>query len=165
MSVVGAAGMGKSRLAYELKRGLDEDTVTFLSGRCHPHREALPFDLIAQLLQMNFRLEDGEAEKSQIHKVETGVRRLDLSLEWTIPYLSTSSRCPPPSSTGRPRRDAAQAAPHRGGAALTLRGAQQRRLPVRKTCRIDSASREYLESVVDAMAAHAILVGVHYRDG
>src|SRR4029450_6762766 len=42
LSVVGPAGIGKSRLAYELKRGLSEDAVTFLSGRCHPHGEALP---------------------------------------------------------------------------------------------------------------------------
>ena len=168
MSVVGAAGMGKSRLAYELKRGLDEDTVTFLSGRCHPHREALPFDLIAQLLQMNFRLEDGEAEKSQIHKVETGVRRLDTNLEWTIPYLKHVLALPAAEldvdgldETQRKRRliEAVRA--------LTLRGAQQRPLflLMEDLQWIDSASREYLESVVDAMAAHAILVVCTYRDG
>jgi adenylate cyclase len=168
MSVVGAAGMGKSRLAYELKRGLDEHAVTFLSARCHPHREALPFDLIAQLLQMNFRLEDGEAEKSQVHKVETGVRRLDTSLEWTIPYLKHMLALPAVEldvdgldETQRKRRliEAVRA--------LTLRGAQQRPLflLMEDLQWIDSASREYLESVVDAMAAHPILVVCTYRDG
>jgi hypothetical protein len=70
VSVVGAAGIGKSRLVYELKRHLDESAVTFLAARCHPHREALPFNLIAQLLQTNFGLADGEAEASQVQKVE-----------------------------------------------------------------------------------------------
>jgi adenylate cyclase len=168
VSVVGAAGMGKSRLAYELKRGLDEDAVTFLSARCHPHREALPFDLIAQLLQMNFRLEDGEAEKAQGHKVEMGVTRLDTSLSWTIPYLKHVLALPAPEldvdgldATQRKRRliEAVRA--------LTLRGAQQRPLflLMEDLQWIDSASREYLESVVDAMAAHPILVVCSYRDG
>ncbi|HUF93737.1 MAG TPA: adenylate/guanylate cyclase domain-containing protein [Candidatus Limnocylindria bacterium] len=168
VSVVGAAGMGKSRLAYELKRGLDEHTVTFLSGRCHPHRETLPFDLIAQLLQMNFRLEDGEAEKAQVHKVEAGVRRLDASLEWAIPYLKHLLALPAAEldvdgldASQRKRRliEAVRA--------LTLRGAQQRPLflLMEDLQWIDSASREYLESVVDAMAAQPILVMCTYRDG
>ena len=168
VSVVGAAGMGKSRLAYELKRGLDEHAVTFLSARCHPHREALPFDLIAQLLQMNFRLEDGESEKSQVHKVEIGVRRLDPSLEWTIPYLKHVLALPAAEldvdgldETQRKRRLIEAV---RG---LTLRGAQQRPLflLMEDLQWIDSASRDYLESVIDVMAAHPILVVCTYRDG
>lgn len=168
VSVVGAAGMGKSRLAYELKRGLDEDAVTFLSARCHPYREALPFNLIAQLLQMNFRLEEGEAEKSQVHKVETGVRRLDASLEWTIPYLKHVLALPAVEldidglDEAQRKRRLVEAV-----RALTLRGAQHRPLflLMEDLQWIDSSSRDYLDSVVDSLAAHAILLVCTYRQG
>ncbi len=38
ITVAGAAGIGKSRLASELRRGLDADTLA-LSGRCHSHAQ------------------------------------------------------------------------------------------------------------------------------
>ncbi|HSP73292.1 MAG TPA: AAA family ATPase, partial [Gaiellaceae bacterium] len=168
VSVVGAAGLGKSRLVYELHRGLDEGAVTFLEGRCHPHREALPFDVIAQILQMNFGLRDGEAQKAQIDKIEHGVRRLDASLEWTIPYLKHVLALPAPElevdgldDVQRKRRlvDAVRL--------LTLRGASRRPLflLMEDLQWIDRSSEDYLASVVDSLAGHPVLLVCTYRDG
>jgi adenylate cyclase len=168
VSVVGAAGVGKSRIAYELQRGLDERAVTFLVGRCHPHREALPFNLIAQLLQMNFGLEEGEAERAQVRKIEAGVRGLDATLEWTIPYLKHLLALPAPEleidgldEAQRKRRLVESVR------ALTLRGAQARPifLLMEDLQWIDSSSRDYLDSVVDSLAAHPILLVSTYREG
>jgi predicted ATPase/class 3 adenylate cyclase len=168
VSVVGAAGMGKSRLVYELKRAIDEDGVTFLAGRCHPHQESLPFHLIAQLLRMNFRLEDGEAEKSQAHKVELGVRRLDPGLGWAIPYLKHVLGLPADEldvdglDVAQRKRRLVEAV--RG---LTLRGAQHRPLflLMEDLQWVDGSSRDYLDAVVDSMAAHPILLVCTYREG
>jgi class 3 adenylate cyclase/tetratricopeptide (TPR) repeat protein len=168
VSVVGTAGMGKSRLVYELKRTLDEERVTFLSGRCHPHRETLPFNLIAQLLHMNFRLEDGESEKSQAHKVETGVRRLDPSLEWIIPYLKHVLALPADEldveglDEAQRKRRLVEAV-----RTLTLRGAQHRPLflLMEDLQWIDRSSRDYLDAVVDSMATHPVLLVCTYRQG
>jgi adenylate cyclase len=167
VSLVGPAGIGKSRLAYELKRRLEEDSATFLSARCHPHGEARPFNLIVQLLQMNFRLEDGEPEKTQVHKVEAGVHHLDHALEWTVPYLKHVLALPAHELDGqgldetqRKRRlvDAVRA--------LTLRGARHRPLflLLEDLQWLDSSSRDYLEGVVDSMATHPIFVLCTYRD-
>jgi class 3 adenylate cyclase/tetratricopeptide (TPR) repeat protein len=168
VSVVGAAGLGKSRLVYELKRGLDEDHVTFLAGRCHPHRETLPFHLIAQLLQMNFRLEDGEPEKTQAQKVETGVRRLDASLEWTIPYLKHVLALPAEEldvqglDEAQRKRRLVEAV-----RALTLRGAQHRPLflLMEDLQWIDSSSRDYLDAVVESLATQPVLLVCTFREG
>ncbi|MET0484541.1 MAG: adenylate/guanylate cyclase domain-containing protein, partial [Candidatus Rokuibacteriota bacterium] len=168
LSVVGPAGIGKSRLAYELKRGLAEDAVTFLSGRCHQHGEALPFNLIAQLLQMNFMLDDGEAEKDQVEKVETGVRRLDPALEWTIPYLKHVLALPAEELDVQ-GLDEAQRKQRLIEAVrtLTLRGAQRRPLflLMEDLQWIDSSSRDYLDSVVDTLANHPVFLLCTYREG
>ena len=168
VSVVGPAGIGKSRLAYELRRGLDDTALTFLPARCHPHREALPFNLIAQLLQATFQLEEGEAEKKQVDKVERGVRRLDAELEWTIPYLEHVLALPADELDVQ-GLDEAQRKQRLVEAvrALTLRSAQARPLflLMEDLQWIDASSREYLDGVVDSMAAHPIFVLCTYREG
>jgi predicted ATPase/class 3 adenylate cyclase len=168
VSVVGAAGIGKSRLAYELKRGVDEATVTFLAARCHPHREARPFSLIAQLLQTSFRLQGGEADTSRAQKLEKGVRRLAPALEWTIPYLkhvlalSSDELNADGLDEAQRKRRLVEAV-----RTLTVRGAEDRPLflLLEDLQWIDSGSRDYLDAVVDSIAAHAILLVCTYRDG
>jgi adenylate cyclase len=167
VSVVGAAGIGKSRLVYELRRGLDEQAVTFLEGRCQPH-EAQPFDLIVQLLQANFGLEDGEPERAQVQKIESIVRRLDPTLEWTIPYLKHLLALPASEldvdgldDVQRKRRmvDAVRA--------LTLRGAEHRPLflLMEDLQWIDRSSGDYLDAVVDSLVARPIVLVCTYRPG
>ena len=167
VSVVGAAGIGKSRLVYELRRSLDEQAVTYLEGRCHP-REAQPFDLIVQLLQMNFGLEEGEPERAQVQKIEGIVRRLDPSLEWTVPYLKHLLALPAGEldvegldDQQRKRRlvDAVRA--------LTLRGAEYRPLflLLEDLQWIDRSSQDYLDAVVDSLVARPIVLVCTYRQG
>src|SRR5262249_14424591 len=87
VSVAGEAGVGKSRLAYELRRTLDGGPVNYLEGRCLPPGASLPFHAIVQLLQALFGLEEGEPERAQVEKLEAGVGGLDSSLDWTVPYV------------------------------------------------------------------------------
>ena len=95
VSVVGEAGVGKSRLVYELRRQLEDCHHTYLEGHGFPHGASLPFHLIVEFLQANFSIEEGEPERGQIEKIEGGVCRLDPALEWTIPYLKHLLALPP----------------------------------------------------------------------
>src|SRR5207302_393799 len=129
VSVVGDAGVGKSRLVYELRRQLDGLPHTYLEGHGFPHGASLPFHLIVEFLQANFSIEEGEPEQAQIEKVAAGVCRLDPVLEWTIPYLKHLLALPADEleATGL---DQAQRKQRMIEAvkALVLRGAQQRPL-------------------------------------
>ena len=168
ISVVGDAGVGKSRLLYELRRRLGDQPVLSLEGHCLPHGEALPFHLVAQFLQANFGLEDGEAPAAQAEKVARGIESLDPALAWTVPYLRHVLGLPADEleSDGldqvqRKRRliDAVKA--------LTLRGAQH--LPLVLLAEdlqwVDRNSEEYCKALVDSVTTHPLVLVVTYRTG
>jgi adenylate cyclase len=161
VSVVGPAGIGKSRLAYELRRGLDERAVSVLSARCHPHREATPFNLIAQLLRLTFQLDDGEDEAAQARKLEAAVRGLGPDLAWTAPYLAHVLALPV-AAPGLEGLDQAQRKARLVAAvqALILGAARDRPLVLllEDLQWIDRSSRDYLDDLVDSVAAYPILV-------
>ena len=95
--VSGDAGVGKSRLAYELRRSIADGTATVLEAHCAAHADAMPFAVIGQLLRANFGVDEGEPEPAQVKKVESAMRALDPSVEWTIPYLNHLLALPAPS--------------------------------------------------------------------
>jgi adenylate cyclase len=167
VSIVGPAGIGKSRLVYELRRDADDDHLTYLAARCRPHA-VQPFDLIVQLLQANFGLEEGETERVQVGKIESGVRRLDPALEWTIPYLKHLLALP----AGELDVDGLDDVQRKqrmidSVRALTLRGAEHRPLflLLEDLQWIDHSSEEYLNAVVDSLVARPILLVCTHRQG
>ncbi len=168
VSVVGEAGVGKSRLLYELRRRLADERVLCLEGHCLPHGEALPFHLVAQFLQVNFGLEEGETAPAQAEKVAQGIERLDPALAWTVPYLRHVLGLPADEleSEGldqvqRKRRliDAVKA--------LTLRGAQHQPLVLlaEDLQWVDRNSEEYCRALVDSVATHPIVLVFTHRPG
>jgi predicted ATPase/class 3 adenylate cyclase len=168
ISIVGEAGVGKSRLLYELRQRLADQSVLCLEGHCLPHGEALPFHLVSQFLQANFGLEEGETPAGHADKVAHGVDRLDPTLAWTVPYLRHVLGLPADEleSEGldqvqRKRRliDAVKA--------LTLRGAQRQPLVLlaEDLQWVDRNSEEYCRALVDSVAAHPIVLVFTSRPG
>jgi adenylate cyclase len=168
ISITGYAGVGKSRLLYELRRGLAEEPVLCLEGHCLPQGTAQPFHLVAQFLQAVFGLEEGEGAAAQSKKVAQGVASLEPELAWTVPYLRHVLGLPAEEleSEGldpvqRKRRliDAVTA--------LTLRGARERPLVLlaEDLQWIDRNSEEYCRALVDAVAGHPIVLVFTARPG
>jgi len=168
VSIVGPAGVGRSRLAWELKRELLGVAVTYLEAHCLPHGASMPFHPVIQMLQANFRLEEGEATAAQIEKVEHGVRALDPGLAWTVPYLKHLLALPAPEvetegldQVQRKRRmmEAVRA--------LMFRGAQHRPLVLvaEDLQWVDAGSDEFFRLTVDNVPSHPLLFISTYRAG
>ncbi len=88
VAVVGDVGAGKSRLLYELRRGVEEEDVRVLRGRCQSYGGTTPYlpfiEALRDLLGVGVRDRDGHAAEALAAKVYA----VDASLESCIPlYL------------------------------------------------------------------------------
>jgi adenylate cyclase len=168
VSIVGEAGVGKSRVAYELRKSLDMAVMTYAEGRCLPHATSVPFHLVVQLLEDDFGIQEGESEQSRVDKVERVVRGLDPALEWTLPYLKHLLALPADELTAD-GLDQAQRKRRLVEAVRTfvLRGAQYRPLLLlaEDLQWIDPNSEEVFRSLIDALAGRPILLLATYRQG
>ncbi len=84
VSVVGEAGLGKSRLLYEFRQRLAGEDVTVLQGLCQP-RGSGPFLPFVEALRSHL-LPDGElAQQDAVQCLVARIRELDAGLEPYIP--------------------------------------------------------------------------------
>jgi adenylate cyclase len=168
VSLVGEAGTGKSRLAYELQRGLRGDAHLYLEAHCAPHGSALPFHAVVQFLAASFRIEEGEAEAAKSEKLAEGIRALDPGLAWILPYIRHLLALPAPELDAE-GLDQAQRKWRLIEAvkALVLRSAQQRPLVLvlEDLQWIDRQSEEAMAALVDAFGGQRVLLVCTYRAG
>jgi predicted ATPase/class 3 adenylate cyclase len=168
ISLVGDAGVGKSRLAYELRRSIGDSSVTVLEANCAAHADALPFAVIGQLLRANFGMDEGEAESEQLKKVDAGVRELGAAIEWAIPYLQHLLMLPAPSleadglDQAQRRRRMMEAVK-----ALVLAGAARRPILfiIEDLQWIDRNSEDMLVAINEGLAGHRVMYLMTYRPG
>jgi class 3 adenylate cyclase/tetratricopeptide (TPR) repeat protein len=167
--VAGEAGIGKSRLLYEVRRWLADagEPVTWLEGRCISFGQSIPFLPLVDQLRENFGIEEFDGEPEIIAKIEHGMRRMG-ELEAHIPYIRFLLSVDP----GDPAISAMEAAARRhkifaAMRALTLRGAAIRPLVmvVEDLHWIDSSSEEYLTGLMDSVTAARLMLVLTYRIG
>jgi class 3 adenylate cyclase/DNA-binding winged helix-turn-helix (wHTH) protein/tetratricopeptide (TPR) repeat protein len=87
VSIIGEAGLGKSRLLYEFRRLLAAEEHTFLEGRCSPYGTAVAYLPIVDLLQQVFRLGADETGATVADKVRRGLQALGADPAAVAPYL------------------------------------------------------------------------------
>lgn len=87
VTIVGQAGVGKSRLLYEFRKAVTADDVTFLEGRCLSYRQGVAFYPLSDLLRANFDIAEGEAADKTSVKVRRWLERLGIDEASTLPYL------------------------------------------------------------------------------
>jgi class 3 adenylate cyclase len=167
--VAGEAGIGKSRLLLEFRRGLADagEDATWLEGQCVSFGQSIPFLPIVDQLRRNFGIEELDGEPEIIAKIEHGMRRMG-GLETHIPYVRYLLGVDP----GDPKVAAIDAAARRARIleavrALSLRGAQIRPIVFvfEDLHWVDTSTEEYLTGLMDAVGSAPILLVLTYRIG
>ncbi len=87
VSIMGEAGVGKSRLLYEFRKAVANEDILFLEGKCLSYGRGVAYHPIIDILKSNFGIEDGEADSDVTEKVKRGLTILGVDETSTLPYL------------------------------------------------------------------------------
>ncbi len=87
VSMIGDAGLGKSRLLYEFRQTLASADCTWLDGRCQPYGAALAYLPVIELLKQFFQIDLRDRGEDIRRKVTDRLAQLGTALEATAPYL------------------------------------------------------------------------------
>ena len=84
---IGEPGVGKSRLLFEFRRLLGEESFLWLTGRCISFGSQIAYLPATDILKRYLRIEDGDEEAAVIAKTEQGITVLGDELHSEVPYL------------------------------------------------------------------------------
>ncbi|UCE53443.1 MAG: AAA family ATPase [Desulfobacterales bacterium] len=86
-SIMGEAGVGKSRLSYEFRKAVEDEDVTFLEGKCLSYSQGVAYHPIIDLYKSNFDIRENDSDDQIKEKVKRGLKQMDLEEISTLPYL------------------------------------------------------------------------------
>jgi tetratricopeptide (TPR) repeat protein len=167
VTIVGEAGIGKSRLLREFHRRLGRE-ATWVEGHALSFGRAMPLHPVIDMLRRAFRIGDTDPESVVGEKVERALRRLGPEMEETRPFLRYLLSLDP----GDPRVLAMD--PKRRHAAivrathlLAERGAELRPhvMVLEDLHWCDPATEDWITRLASAIAAHRVLVLLTCRPG
>jgi class 3 adenylate cyclase/DNA-binding CsgD family transcriptional regulator len=168
VSIIGDAGLGKSRLLYECRQILADTDLTWLDGRCHPYGMALAYLPIVDWLKQHFRLDANDQDQDIKRKVYHGLEALNADPEATAPYVLHLLAAE--TGTNLPAGMSPEAVKHRIFETLrwlVLETASQRPLviAIEDLHWVDRTTAEFLTFVLDHIAgARILLVCTHRPD-
>ncbi|MBI1735324.1 MAG: sigma 54-interacting transcriptional regulator [Candidatus Rokubacteria bacterium] len=87
VGILGAAGLGKSRLVNELRQSLDGTPLTYLEGRCRSYGGATPYLPVLDIIRQNFRIAESDTAEVVAAKVRGGLQELEIDVDEWAPYL------------------------------------------------------------------------------
>ena len=87
VSIIGDAGLGKSRLLYEFRHSLASADCTWLDGRCVPYGAALAYAPVIEMLKQYFDIGANDSAEDIQRKIDHGLAQLGTSPEATAPSL------------------------------------------------------------------------------
>jgi len=86
-SIMGEAGVGKSRLSYEFRKAVENEDVTFIEGKCLSYSQGVAYHPIIDLYKSNFDIRENDSDDQIKEKVKRGLKQMDLEETSTLPYL------------------------------------------------------------------------------
>ena len=165
--VVGDAGIGKSRLLLELRRRI-ADAATWQEGHCLSFGRAMAFHPLVDLLRRQFGIAETDGEPAVAEKIQRGVTDVADDLPAIAPFLRALLSVDPGDADVRAMNPAQRRAETFEAMRHLLVHAAERRpqiVVVEDLHWIDSASEQYLQSLVDSVAALRVLLIFTYRPG
>jgi adenylate cyclase len=166
LGIVGEAGVGKSRLCFELAERCRARGIAIREAHAVPHGKAIPLLPVLQMLRALFGLEDHDADHAARQKIAGTVMLLDPELESGLPLLFDLLGVPDPE---RPARRADPGARERQLSELFRRllQARSRREPgvmlFEDLHWLDGASEAFLENLAGVVPAARTLLLVNFR--
>ncbi|MFQ5946417.1 MAG: adenylate/guanylate cyclase domain-containing protein, partial [Anaerolineae bacterium] len=165
--IVGDPGIGKSRLLYEFRRRLGEE-ATWLEGHSISFGRSIAFHPLIDLMKRNFRIEEGDTEKTIVEKIERSILLLGGDLRPILPYVRYLVAVDP----GDPTVLSIDPRQRRGEIFNALRRLALRAAEVRSQVFVfedlhwmDKATEEYLLFFSDSVPTSRALLVLTYRPG
>jgi class 3 adenylate cyclase/tetratricopeptide (TPR) repeat protein len=86
-SIMGEAGVGKSRLLYEFRKAIANEDAIFLEGKCLSYGRGVAYHPIIDLLKSNFEIGESDEDYRVRDKVKESLKLLGVDEASTLPYL------------------------------------------------------------------------------
>ena len=86
-SIMAEAGVGKSRLLYELRKATVNEDVTFLEGKCLSYSQGVTYHPIIDLFKSNFDIRESDIDHQIKDKVKRSLKQLKVDKASTLPFL------------------------------------------------------------------------------
>ncbi len=86
-SIVGEAGVGKSRFLYEFRKAVSNEEITFLEGKCVSYGKSMAYHPIADVLKGNFDIREEDTDVTIREKVQRALKFLKVDEATSLPYL------------------------------------------------------------------------------
>jgi len=86
-SLIGEAGVGKSRLLYEFRKAVANEDITFLEGKCLSYGRGSAYHPIIDILKATFNIHETDADHQIREKVADGLKKFKIDESSGLPYL------------------------------------------------------------------------------
>lgn len=86
-SVIGEAGIGKSRFLYEFRKAISHEDITFLEGKSLSYGKGVPYHSISDVLKGNFDIREDDDDERVRRKVKKGLEILKANEESVLPFI------------------------------------------------------------------------------
>ena len=86
-SIMGEAGVGKSRLLYEFRKAIVNEDITFIEGRCLSYSTNVAYHPIIDLLKATYEIHEGDSDDRIKEKVKRGLKEQGVDEASTLPFV------------------------------------------------------------------------------
>jgi predicted ATPase len=168
VGIVGAAGVGKSRLLYEFHQTLAADQRPWLEGQCVAYGHNVPYLPLLEILRSSFRIEEGETPLLRQETLHRGIDQLAPGLAGFLSVLGELLGLPPEDTTStqlHPRLKHWQTFETLRGLTAAVCQRQPHIMVLEDLHWLDTTTEEYLAWLIASLAGMPLLLITTYRPG